>query len=418
MTREPAGSRREPAGSRGPFGLHRTVLLLAGTHFILDGYGNILAPLLPLLITNLHLSLFAAGTLQMCFQLANSVSQLAFGHIADRWRPRVLLIAGPILCVSAITLIGLAPNPIALALVLILGGLGGAAFHPPAAVLVHQHSGRQRGLAMSFHITSGTLGQALAPLAFAPFVQHYGLGPTPLLMVPALVIFAVLLRRMPAIERLQERHDATGLGALRPYARPLALLYSIVVLRTLTAMSFSIFVPVMLTRRGLTLAQAGMAVSVYLFAVGLGGFFGGPAADRVGPRRIIILSLVSSVPFLALAPLLSGWSFIVVLAIGGFLLQSTLPVNVTFGQTIAPISAATVSSLMMGFAWGMGGLIVPLVGMLADRIGIERTLMTMSAVPLAAAILAWPLPSGSRAASVSASSGISTIENASADVAD
>ena len=74
--------------------------------------------------------------------------------------------------------------------------------------------------------------------------------------------------------------------------------------------------------------------------------------------------------------------------VGGFLLQSTLPVNVTFGQMIAPISAATVSSLMMGFAWGTGGLSVPFVGMLADRIGIERTLVVMSVMPLAAAALA------------------------------
>ena len=60
-----------------------------GTHFIVDGFGNILAPLLPLLILNLNLSLAAAGTLQMFFQLANSVAQLGFGHIADRWRPRL-----------------------------------------------------------------------------------------------------------------------------------------------------------------------------------------------------------------------------------------------------------------------------------------------------------------------------------------
>ena len=80
-------------------------------------------------------------------------------------------------------------------------------------------------------------------------------------------------------------------------------------------------------------------------------------------------------PFLFVAPLLSGWPFVVVLAVGGFLLQSTLPVNVTFAQTLAPISAATVSSLMMGFAWGTGGLAVPLVGLLADRIGIEHTLV-------------------------------------------
>jgi FSR family fosmidomycin resistance protein-like MFS transporter len=232
------------------------------------------------------------------------------------------------------------------------------------------------------------------------------------------VILVAVLLRMPAIERLQERHHASGLRALRPYARPLSLLYFIVVLRTLTAMSFSTFVPVMLTRRGLTLAQAGTAVSIYLFAVGLGGFFGGPAADRFGPRRVIILSLVSAVPFLILAPQLSGWLFIVTLAIGGFLLQSTLPVNVAFGQTIAPISAATVSSLMMGFAWGMGGLIVPLVGMMADRIGIERSLTTMSAVPLLAAALAWRLPSGARGAAAHPPSGISTIETTPADVAD
>ena len=183
-------------------------------------------------------------------------------------------------------------------------------------------------------------------------------------------------------------------------------------------MSFSIFVPVMLTRRGLSLAQAGTAVSIYLFAVGLGGFFGGPTADRFGPRRVIIISLVSAVPFLAVAPLLSGWELVAVLAIGGFLLQSTLPVNVTFGQTIAPISVATVSSLMMGFAWGMGGLIVPFVGLLADRIGIEKTLMVMSAVPLVAAALAWPLPAGGRATAAQPASGISTTESASGDIAD
>jgi FSR family fosmidomycin resistance protein-like MFS transporter len=402
-----------------PLGLHPAVLVLAATHFIVDGFGNILAPLLPLLILNLNLSLAAAGTLQMCFQLANSVAQLGFGYIADRWRPRLLLLAGPVLCVSTITLIGLAPDAITVALVLVVGGLGGAAFHPPAAALVHRLSPTQRGMAMSAHITSGTLGQAMAPLAFAPFVQQFGLQATPLLMIPALVLLLlVLLRRVPAFERLQEHHEAGGLAALRPYARPLALLYLIVVLRTLAAMSFSTFVPVLLTRRGLSLAQAGTAVSIYLFAVGLGGFIGGPAADRFGPRRVIILSLVASVPFLLMAPLLHGAPFVAVLATGGFLLQSTLPVNVTFAQTIAPISAATVSSLMMGFAWGTGGLSVPLVGMMADRFGIEWALIVMSVLPLVAALLAVSLPSRRQPHVAVRASDATTAEGIAIDVAD
>ena len=400
-----------------PLALHRTVLLLAATHFLVDGYGNILAPLLPLLILELNLSLAGAGTLQMCFQLANSVAQLWFGYIADRGRPRLLLLAGPIVGVAMLPLIGLAPSAWMLALFLVMGGLGGAAFHPPAAALVHRYAGEQRGLAMSFHITSGTLGQALAPLVFAPFVQVYGLGATPWLMVPALVLVGWLLRKLPSFERLHDSGPHGGFGALRPYARPLALLYFIVVLRTLTATSFSTFVPIMLTRRGMTIAEAGTAVSVYLIAVGAGGFFGGPVADRFGARRVIIVSLVAAVPLLALAPLLHGWQFVAVLAAGGFLLQSTLPVNVTFGQMIAPISAATVSSLMMGFAWGMGGLIVPFVGMLADRIGIEGTLMTMSFVPLAAAALALPLPSGVPTHVVPRASDVTASETAGTDVA-
>jgi len=380
-------------------GLHPTVLVLAATHFLVDGFGNIFAPLLPVIIPRLNLSLAAAGTLQMLYLMANSVSQLGFGHLADRWRPRLFLMAGPVVAVSVVTLVGLAQSTWTLGAVLILGGLGAAAFHPPAAALVHRYSGRQRGLSMSFHITSGTLGQAVAPLLFAPIAQRFGLSMVPWLMVPGLLIVGFgLLPRIPRIERLQEQHEAAaGFRALRPYARPLTLLYLIVVLRTMTAATFSTFTPVMLVRRGMSVAQAGTVAAIYLTAVGAGGFFGGPLADRYGPRRVIVLSLLMAVPFLFTAPMLSGSAFIVVVACGGFLLQSTLPVNVTFGQSLAPISAATVSSLMMGFAWGMSGLSVPFTGMLADRIGIERTMMVMAFAPVLAAALAWPLPRGKRA---------------------
>ena len=69
---------------------------MASAHVMVDGYGNIYAPLLPLLIPKLGLSLAAAGTLTACFQLAASVAQIGFGRLADRWRPRLLVMAGPV----------------------------------------------------------------------------------------------------------------------------------------------------------------------------------------------------------------------------------------------------------------------------------------------------------------------------------
>jgi FSR family fosmidomycin resistance protein-like MFS transporter len=370
--------------------LHPTILLMATVHLMVDGYGNIYAPMLPILIPRLGLSLAAAGTLTMLFQMAASVAQVGFGNLADHWRPRTLIIVGPIVSVTLLSLIGLSTSREMLACILIAGGLGAAAFHPPAAALAHRLGGDRRGLAMSVYITGGTLGFSLGPLCFAPFAQRFGLGWTPILALPGLAVVAFFVRRVPEIPL----HPAAtrGFSALRPYARPLALLYTIVVLRTLASLTFATFVPVMLTRRGLSVAEAGASVAAYLFGSGIGGFFGGPAADRFGARVVIALSLVLSTPFLFIAPFLSGWMFVVVLAIGGVFLQSTLPVNVTFGQSLAPVSAATVSSLMMGFAWGTGGLSVPFVGMIADRIGIEHTLVGVSLIPLAAAACALPLP--------------------------
>jgi FSR family fosmidomycin resistance protein-like MFS transporter len=371
--------------------LHPTVWATASTHFVVDAYGNMFAPLLPLLIPQLNLSLKTVGVLAMCFQIASSVSQLGFGTLADRWRPRVLLMGGPVLSVVVLSGLGMSTSTVMLGALLLVGGLGGAAFHPPAAALVHAVAGERKGLAMSTHITGGSLGFSLAPLVFAPAVLLLGPSWSWLVAVPGLLALSYTLRLVRRVE-IPRKHAKEGWSHLRPYAKPLSLLYIIVVLRTLTASSLSVFLPVLLTRQGMGVGEASAAVSTYLFISTIGGFLGGPLADRHGARRVIIWSLVTSVPFLLAGQLTTGWSLTVLVSIGGFLLQSTLPVNVTFGQQIAPVSAATVSSLMMGFAWGVGSLLAPIVGIAGDTLGLGVALSITSAVPLVAALFALPLP--------------------------
>jgi FSR family fosmidomycin resistance protein-like MFS transporter len=364
---------------------------MAGTHFVSDAYSNMYAPLLPVLIPRLGLSLAAAGTLAMVYQIAGSVSQLAFGHAADRWKPRPLLVIGPVVSVAVLSLIGTAGSPLALALILVVGGLGGAAFHPSAAAVVHRLGGHRRGLAMAVHVTAGTVGYACGPLVFSPFVEYAGLSWTPVLAIPGLILLAGILPGVPGMQTAGAAHRG-GLAALRPYAKPLGFLWVIVVIRTLTSLSFATFVPVMLTRQGWSVTHAGAAVSAYLFAAGFGGFAGGPLADRFGPRKVIAASMLIAAPILVVATRLPAAEFVVLLAVAGLFLQSTLPVNVTYAHQIAPVNAATVSSLMMGFAWGTGGLSVPFVGMLADRIGIEAALTGMALLPLFGALCVIPLP--------------------------
>lgn len=376
---------------RGWLGLHPSIWKVASTHIVVDAYTNIYAPLLPLLMPALGLSYAAAGTLAMCFQLANSVSQLGFGALADRWQPRTLVILGPLLAVIVLSFVGVATSAFALGVILVLGGLGGAAFHPPAAALVYRLADHRKGLAMSAHLSGGSLGFAFAPVLFAPFIATMGLGWSPLIMLPGLLALAVTLRHVPPMP-LPPAHERSTLATLRPAAVPLSLLYFTIVLRTTTTYGFMTFAPPLLTEGGFTIGEASTAISIYLFASGIGGFIGGPLADRFGPRRVILWSLIAAVPFMATAPRLAPAGFTALLALGGLLLQSTLPISVTFAQSFVRGGAATVSSLMMGFAWGMGSLFVPLIGASADRFGIEQTLAVLAFVPLLAAYLAYRLP--------------------------
>jgi FSR family fosmidomycin resistance protein-like MFS transporter len=358
---------------------------------VADAYGNMYAPLLPLLIPRLGLSLQTIGVLAMTYQLASSVSQLGFGTLADRWRPRALLMGGPVLSVLVLSAIGSATTVPMLAAVLFIGGLGSAAFHPPAAALVHAVSVDRKGLAMATHISAGSLGFAVAPLCFAPAVKALGSTWAWIVALPGLFALSYTLRLIRRVH-IPKKHDRQHWGLLRPYVKPLALLYIIVVLRTLTANSLAIFLPVLLTRQGMGVGEASAAVTLYLAVSTFGGFLGGPLADAYGARRVIMWTLAASVPFLLLGQLTSGWTLAVLVAIGGMFLQSTLPINVTFGQQVAPVSAATVSSLMMGAGWGVGSLFAPVVGMVGDRFGLHTALTLTATVPLLAAVFAVPLP--------------------------
>src|SRR5512139_3705351 len=90
----------------------------------------------------------------------------------------------------------------------------------------------------------------------------------------------------------------SSFAASRPYAVPLALLWSAVVIRTVVAIGFSTFLPVLLVSRGMSVSEAGFAAGSYLVAGSLGGLAGGPFADKFGPRRVIAVTLLLAVPLL------------------------------------------------------------------------------------------------------------------------
>jgi hypothetical protein len=62
-----------------------------------------------------------------------------------------------------------------------------------------------------------------------------------------------------------------------------------------------------------------------------------------------------------------------------------------------PHGASTVSALLMGFAWGAGALLAPLVGAASERVGLTPALVAASLLTLASAALMWRFPRDERA---------------------
>ena len=61
-------------------------------------------------------------------------------------------------------------------------------------------------------------------------------------------------------------------------------------------------------------------------------------------------------------------------------------------QKIAPKGKSMVASFMMGFAYGLGGMLTPLTGKLADMFGIQPVLWFLGFVPLITVALAFFFP--------------------------
>ncbi|GAB4304194.1 MAG: MFS transporter [Candidatus Bipolaricaulota bacterium] len=369
-------------GTRRP--RHPTWPLALG-HGLNDGYGAFLSALLPLLIARFGISLAAAGLLSSIRTSVASFGQLPLGAVADRGGARWLVILGPALTCTAMSLIGVLPTYWAVAAALVAAGIGTAAFHPAGASLVSGRDGR-RGMSMALFSAGGTLGAALGPLLIVGVAGNFGLPSTPLLLVPAWGMVLLLARTVPQ-EARPEKHGRPRLRS-HPSAGQVVRLWTIGVLREFVSMSYYTFLAVLWTRRGASLTLASLALTVYSLSGVAGDLVGGRLSDRFGRKRVIVGSVAGAIPLFYLFLLTDGALSLLFLSLAGAVLVASIPVSVVFGQELVPEQKGLVSGVLMGFAWGIGALLIGLVGYLGDVLGLEVALGLLTVLLVPATLLA------------------------------
>ncbi len=363
-------------------------------HFCVDLYSSALGVLQPLLIDKFGMSFTQVGLLGGVLVFASSVMQPAYGYLSDRFHSRLFTVLAPAVAGIFIAGLGWAPAYTGLLIMVALGGTGIACFHPQAAASATVGIRHNRSGAMAVFVSAGTLGFALGPTFFSLITGRWGLGGAPWAAIPGLIMTVLMLASVSRLPARESRSGSFDWRPLRAVWKPMLILYMLVFVRSIVQIVFAQFLPLYLhLQRGYSLANASYIVSLYLVCGAIGGFAGGNLADRFGGRFVIIFSMIASTPFLALFLFSRGPLSIAGLFVGGLILLFTIPVNVVMAQELLPAQAGTVSALMMGFAWGMAGIMfIPLVGWVSDVLSLQHAMGGLIVAPVVGFLLAWRLP--------------------------
>src|SRR6266853_1866122 len=169
----------------------------------------------------------------------------------------------------------------------------------------------------------------------------------------------------------------------------LGALVGVVALRSWASTTLVTFLPTLATQRGAEPSSAAQVLTVFLIAGAAGGFAGGAAADRLGRDRVVIGSMLLSVPFGVFLGFTTqfGPAFWVAAAASGFFLNGSWISLTVRGQESVPGSIAMMSGLMLGLSVGLGGLAVAPIGLVAERAGLGVVISGVACLPVLGALM-------------------------------
>jgi FSR family fosmidomycin resistance protein-like MFS transporter len=361
--------------------------LLALGHLVIDMNQGALPALLPFLKGKFALSYTAAGVIVLVANLTSSVIQPVFGYLSDRTARRWLLPWSLVLASTGIGLAGLAPSYGLLLGLVMVSGLGIAAYHPEGYKAANQVAGDRKATGLSFFSVGGNLGIALGPPVVTALVTGYSLTGTLLMLGPGIVVALLIAAILPALGPATSRGAAGRAGGAAAADMPgaMALLIGIAALRSWSTLGFVTFVPFYyVDYLKADPHVVGMLLFVFLGCGALGTIVAGPLADRWGALAYVRWIYLAVLPLGVLFLLVDGVLRIVVLGIFGAVLTSSFSVSIVLAQAYLPRRTGMASGLMVGFAMGTGGLAAAALGGVADRWGVPTALWIAALLPLAA----------------------------------
>ena len=388
------------------------LLMISAGHLLNDMMQSVLLSIYPLIKDPLQLDFVHIGIITLAFQLTASVLQPAIGLYTDKRPQPFSLPFGMASTFCGMLLLAFAGGFATVLVAAMLIGIGSSVFHPEASRVARLASGGRYGFAQSLFQVGGNTGQAIGPLLVALIVIPHGQEHAAWFALAA-VVGIVILSRVGAWYRdhLAERRKA---GTVTPRVSPVGRNRTIAAIAILIALTFSknfymaafasYYNFFLMDRFALSVQDAQLFLFLFMGAVALGTFVGGPVGDRIGRKPILWLSIVGVLPLSLALPFVDLFWTNVLAVVIGIVMASAFPAIIVYAQELMPGRVGMVAGLFFGFAFGMGGIGAVAVGWLADLRGIQFAFQVCAILPALGLLVAF-LPNLDRLAAQVATRG-------------
>ena len=377
------------------------LLAVSASHMLNDTMQSLAPALYPVFREQMSLTFFQTGVITFVFQISASLLQPLIGLAADRRPMNFLLPVGMAFTLAG--LVGLAFSgvyPLLLVSVAVIG-VGSAVFHPEASRVARAASGGRHGFAQSVFQVGGNFGQSTGPLLAAfvvvPFGQRSVLAFTVLAGLAVVLLTGV--SRWHRGQRARKKQAEAAVGPKHPRATVFWTITALIVLLfskvVYTSSLSSYYTFYLMSEFGVSVQTSQILLFVFLAAVAVGTFFGGPLADRFGAKTVIWGSIFGVLPFTLLLPHLGLVGTAINSVVIGLILSSAFTAIVVYAQELMPGNVGAVAGLFFGLSFGLGGIGAAALGLVADWTSLRfvyEVCAFLPAIGFVAAFLPNPKP--------------------------
>lgn len=369
----------------------KSVRWLQYSHFIIDCYPGIIAPLLPFIAVKINVPMATAMLIISISNLTSYFLQPIFGYMADKYQKRFFIFWGILLASIFIPLMGVAQNFIALTFAIILGEIGVGFFHPQATSFLPLFckNAEQSKLNMGIFLSMGSAGYGIGALVATRIYDSFGseamiyLSIIGVLSALSMFLFIPKVSKDPSQKKLSVPLKECVIEIFSHKIARTLVFASIV--KSMMIVSFAVIVPFFWKDIGFSASKIGIVSCLFEVTSTIGMIVSPKIEKYVGTRNIFYIAFLLILPTAILMKLMIGINIYIAVflySLIGFLAFLTQPVNVVMSQKLLPKYKSMISGIVGGFTWGIVGIMLPLLSLFSQKVGILTGLIVLACIPV------------------------------------